>query len=177
MPERKTIFSFNWLALMAVGLMTLAMLQPWWSFQLEGSPQTDVYPYLIDGPGSEFIGYTRSPQMEILTGVLILCIVLCLLAGFLSGPASRVLLGVSALFTLLGTWRLLARLAGVASRFDIPLQGHGRASYSGFAQIPIWTRIQTGTYLAIAGAAAAILAALLYTSIRIKVWKEVEKNR
>ncbi|MCJ7703051.1 MAG: hypothetical protein MUO62_15825, partial [Anaerolineales bacterium] len=58
----------NVLALIAAGIMIYAMFQPWWSFALQGSPQTDVYPYLIDGPGSEFIGYKRSPQMEILTG-------------------------------------------------------------------------------------------------------------
>ncbi len=176
MSERKTIFNFNYLALLAVFLMALALLVPWWSFQLQGSTQTDIYPYLIDGPGSEFIGYRRSTKMEILSGVLVGCIVLSLLGTVLRGRASRILLGISGLFTLLGTWRLLARLAGVAARFDIPLQGHGRASYSGFAQIPIWTRVRTGTYLAIAGAVIAILAALLHGRVRIRVWKKVNNS-
>lgn len=174
MSERKTIFNFNYLALLAVFLMTLAFLVPWWSFQLQGSPQTDIYPYLIDGPGSEFIGYRRSTKMEILSGVLVGCIAISLLGSVVQDQASRIFLGISGLFTLLGTWRLLARLAGVAARFDIPLQGHGRASYSGFAQIPIWTRVRMGTYLAIAGAVVAILAALLHNRVRIRVWKRVD---
>lgn len=176
MPERKTIFSFNILTFFAILLMTLAMFQPWWSFKLEGSPQTDIYPYLIDGPGSEFIGYRRSSKMEILTGVLVGCIAISLLAMVLKGSVSRILLGISGLFMLLGTWRLLSRLARVAARFDIPLQGQGRATESGFAQIPIWTQIGMGTYLAIAGAVLVILAALLHNWVRIKVWKEVENK-
>ncbi|MDZ7843973.1 MAG: hypothetical protein U5K99_04120 [Anaerolineales bacterium] len=171
MSERKELFSFNYLALLAVILMALSMLMPWWSFQLEGSPQTDIYPYLIDGPGSEFIGYKRSPQMEILTGLLIGCISFALAASILDGLASKILLGISGLFTLLGTWRLIARVAGVAARFDVPLQGQGIASESGFAQIPIWTQLRMGTYLIIAGAVLAILAAILHSRTRIIVWK------
>ena len=52
-------FGVNVLALVAVVLMVAAMYQPWWSFALARSPQTDVYPYLIDGPGSESVSYTH----------------------------------------------------------------------------------------------------------------------
>lgn len=160
-------FGVNVLAILAVGFMVYAMFQPWWSFGLEGSPQTDVYPYLIDGPGSEFIGYSRSPQMELLTGVLMGCIVLTFLAGFLSGKISRILLTVSGVFTLLGAWRLMVRVSGVAARFEIPLQGEGRAIYEGFAQIRVWTRLGLGLYLIAAGALLALLAAALHSKVRI----------
>lgn len=160
-------FGVNILAILAVGFMVYAMFQPWWSFKLETSPRTDVYPYLIDGPGSEFIGYRRSPQMEILTGVLMGCIVLTFLASFLSGKIPRIILAVSGVFTLLGTWRLMARVSGVAARFEIPLQGEGRAIYEGFAQIQVWTRIGLGTYLTASGALLAILAGVLHANVRI----------
>jgi hypothetical protein len=147
--------------------MVYAMFQPWWSFQLEGSPQTDIYPYLIDGPGSEFIGYRRSPQMELLTGVLIACITASFVGSFLPGKSSRIVLALAALLSLLGGWRLLVRVAGVAAGFEIPIQGEGIAVYGGFAQINIWTRIGLGTYLMAAGAIMALLAALLHSRVRI----------
>ncbi len=157
----------NLVALIAAGLMIYAMFQPWWSFQLEGSPQTNIYPYLIDGPGSEFIGYRRSPQMELLTGVLIACIALTIVASFLPGKISRISLIVAVVLTFLGGWRLLVRVAGVAAGFEIPIQGEGQAVYGGFAQINIWTRIGMGTYLMGSGAILALLAALLHSRVRI----------
>lgn len=160
-------FGPNILALIAVGVMIFAMTKPWWSFQLEGSPQTDIYPYLIDGPGSEFIGYRRSPQMELLTGVLIGCIVLTFVGSFLPGKSSRIMLAVAGVLTLLGTWRLLVRVAGVAAGFEIPIQGEGQAVYGGFAQINVWTRINAGTYLIVAGSFLALLAAALHSKVRI----------
>ncbi len=160
-------FGVNMLAILAVAFMVYAMFQPWWSFKLEGSPRTDVYPYLIDGPGSEFIGYRRSSQMELLTVVLVGCIVFTFLASFLPGKISRIMLAVSGVLTLLGTWRLLVRVSGVAARFEIPLQGEGRATYQGFAQIQVWTRIGLGTYVIAIGALLAILAAVLHATVRI----------
>jgi hypothetical protein len=157
----------NLVAILATAIMIYAMYQPWWSFQLEGSPQTDVYPYLIDGPGSEFIGYKRSPQMELLTGVLIAGIILTFLAAFLPGKSSRIVLVITAALTLLGAWRLMVRVSGVASRFHIPIQGEGRAIYEGFAQIYVWTRIGVGTYWIVAGALLALLAAVLHTRVRL----------
>jgi len=173
MAVKKGLVLKNWkygpniLALIAVGLMVYAMFQPWWSFSLEFSPQTDVYPYLIDGPGSEFIGYRRSPLMEILTGVLIGCIGLTFIASFLPGKSSRITLLISAVLTLLGGWRLMVRVSGVAARFEIPIQGEGIAIYEGFAQIKVWTRLGMGTYLIAAGALLAILAAVLHSKVRI----------
>jgi len=160
-------FGVNILALVAVVLMVVAMYLPWWSFALESSPQTDVYPYLIDGPGSEYIGYKRSPQMTLLTGVLIASILVTLLGAFLRGKSSRITLAFAGVLVLLGTWRLMARVAGVAARFEIPLQGQGRAVYQGFAQIEVWTKLQPGVYLIVAGGILAILAGILHSRVRI----------
>jgi hypothetical protein len=157
----------NLLGLLAVILMILAMYQPWWSFTLEKTKTTNVYPYLIDGAGSEMIGYKRSPQMTLLTGILISCILLTLSASVLKGRSSRVMLTVVGVLTLLGAWRLLARVAGVAARFEIPIQGQGRAIYEGFAQIYVSTQLELGTYLILAGGILAILAGLLHSRVRI----------
>ena len=164
---REIKFGVNVLAFVAVLLMAYAMTQPWWMFQLEGSPRTEVYPYLIDGPGSEFIGYRRSPQMEILTGVLGACIVLTIAGVFLSGKLSRLLLGTAGTVIVLGTWRLLDRLSGVAARFEIPLQGEGIANYGGFANINIWTRLGLGTYLMLSGALLVILGSVFHRHVRL----------
>ena len=160
-------FGVNILGLVAVALMVVAMYMPWWSFALDSSPQTDIYPYLIDGPGSEYIGYKSSPQMTLLTGVLIASILLTFIGSFLKGKSSRITLAVAGVLVLLGTWRLLARVAGVAARFEIPLQGQGRAIYEGFAQIEVWTRLQPGVYLIIVGGVLAILASVLHSHVRI----------
>jgi len=160
-------FGVNILGLLAIVFMILAMFQPWWSFTLQETKTTHVYPYLIDGAGSEMIGYKRSPQMTLLTGILVACILLTLIGSVLKGTVSRVVLAVGGALTLVGTWRLLARVAGVAARFDIPIQGHGRAVYEGFAQIEVSTRLELGTYLIVAGGILAILASLLHSWVRI----------
>jgi hypothetical protein len=157
----------NLIGIIATAIMIYAMYQPWWSFQLEGSRQTDVYPYLIDGPGSEFIGYKRSPQMTLLTGVLIASITFTFIASYLPGKSSRIILVVTSLLTLLGAWRLLVRVSGVAARFEIPIQGEGIATYESFARIHVWTRIGAGTYWIAAGALLALLAAILHKRVRL----------
>jgi hypothetical protein len=164
---RNLRFGVNILGLLAVVLMILAMYQPWWSFTYQGTKRTDVYPYLIDGAASEMIGYKRSPQMTVLTGVLMTCIVLTFVGSFFSGRASRIMLAVAGALTLLGAWRLLARVAGVAARFDIPIQGEGRATLEGFAQIEVASHIELGTYLIVIGAVVAILASVLHKRVRI----------
>jgi hypothetical protein len=160
-------FGINILGLIAVALMIAAMFRPWWSFTLEKTKTTNVYPYLIDGAASEMIGYKRSPQMTLLTGILVTCILLTLIGSFLKERSSRVVLVTAGALTLLGTWRLLARVAKVADRFHIPIQGQGRAVYEGFAQIYVSTRLESGTYLILAGGILAILIGLLQSWVRI----------
>ena len=105
--------------------------------------------------------------MTLLTGVLIASILLTFIGALLRGKSSRITLAVAGVLVLLGTWRLLARVAGVAARFEIPLQGQGRAIYEGFAQIEVWTKLQPGAYLIVAGGILAILASILHSHVRI----------
>jgi len=158
-------FGITILGLLSVALMIAAMFQPWWSFTLQENKTTDVYPYLIDGAGSEMIGYKRSPQMTLLTGVLVGCILLTLSANFLKGRGRTAVLIAAGVLTVVGAWRLLARVARVAARFDIPIQGEGRAVYEGFAQIEVSTQLELGTYLILVGGVLAILAGLLYSRV------------
>lgn len=150
----------NLLAFLAGLIMIAAMLVPWWSFQLEFSEQTDLYPYLLDGPGSEFVGYKRSPQMTILTGVYIVAIGLCLLGSFGTGRTPRIFLFISGILIFLGAWRLLMRISDVAARFDLPIQGNTRGNYGGFAEVYVSTWLRPGMYLILAAGALALLAAL-----------------
>ena len=161
-------FGINILALIACGLLIAAMFFPWWSFALEWTERTDLFPYIIRGPGSELVGYKRSPTMALLTGVLIACILLSLAGSFLKGKAARIVLAISGVVTLLASWRLYARVAGVAARFEIPVHGGGQASYEIFAVINVWTALQPGLFLAIAAGILALLACLLYPKLRLR---------
>ena len=160
----------NVLAVVAGGVMAAAMFFPWWSFRLAYTETTDLFPYLISGPGSELVGYRRSPQMAFLTGVLIACILLCLAGSVLKGKAGRVLVFISALLTFLATWRLLVRVARVAARFELPIQGHGVGNYGGFASVEVWTWLRPGLYLILLGGVLALLASLFYRRVGLG-WK------
>ena len=158
----------NLLALLAGLLMVIAMLFPWWSFQLEFSDQTDLYPYLIKGPGSELIGYKRSPQMTALTGVFIVATVLCLVGSFRSGRAGKIILFLSGSLFALGTWRLLVRIAGVAARFALPLQGRARGNYGGFADVYVSTWLRPGLYMIFVAIVLVLIASLLHNKVRLE---------
>ncbi len=106
MVSGKRIY-INILAVFGVALMLLAMSFPWWSFTLEYNDPTFLYPYRLDGPGTEIIGYKRSPQMTLLTGVLIACILLALIGAFSPKRRSRWLLLASGVLNSLAVWRLL----------------------------------------------------------------------
>lgn len=162
---KRWITGVNLLAFFAGLIMIIAMLLPWWSFQLEFTDQTDLYPYLLKGPGSEFVGYKRSPQMTLLSGVLACAIVLCFLGSFQKGRASRVFLFLSGLLIFLGTWRLLLRIADVAARFSLPIQGYTRGNYGGFAEVFVETWLRPGIYLIILAGVMVLFAGLLQKKI------------
>jgi len=153
-------FEINLLALMGVVLLVIAMFFPWWTFALEFNVPTDLYPYLIDGPGSELVGYKRSPMMTLLTGVLISCILLALIGVFAPKRLGRWLLIFSSLLNFLAAWRLLVRIAGVAALYHMPIQGTAVANYGGFAHVKVWSKIQPGLYLDVAGAILVLLGAI-----------------
>jgi hypothetical protein len=162
-------FSFNYLGILAGILMVAAMFQPWWSFSLEFAGQTDLYPYKIQGPGSEIVGYKRSPQMNLLTNALYGCIGMCFAGSLLRGKLGSLLMFLSGLVVFLASWRLLMRIEGVADRFHVPIQGHAFASYEGFARMEVYTWIQPGLYLIIAGGILVVLAGLLNSRTRINI--------
>jgi hypothetical protein len=163
-------FSLNLLGVIAGCVMIAAMFFPWWSFRLAYTETTDIFPYLISGPGSELVGYKRSPQMTLLTGVLIACILLCLLGSVLKGRSSRTLLAVSGLLVFLGAWRFLSRMGSVAARFHLPLQGHGIGTYGGFASVEVWTWIRPGLYLVVLAGVLSIVAAVFGDRLRLRIF-------
>lgn len=164
---RRWLSGINWLALLATGLMAAAMLSPWWTLAFKGNVPSDIYPYLIDGPASEFIGYKRSTQMTILTYALSVGIGLSLLGSVLRGRAGRLALFVGALVSGYGTYRLVARISMVAERYGIPLQGSA-ITYEEFAPTRVEGTIRPGIPLMAAGAVLCLLAAVLHNKARLR---------
>lgn len=157
--------SINVIGVIAGAIMATAMFFPWWAFRLAYTETTNLYPYVIDGPMTDLIGYTRSPQMLLLTGVLIASILLCFLGSVLKGKISRIILAVSGVLVFLGAWRLIMRVTDVAARFGLPAQGHGMGTYGGFAKVEVWTWFQPGLFIIILGGIMAILASILVVRI------------
>jgi hypothetical protein len=155
----------NLLALIASAIMIFAMFIPWWSFQLEFSEQTDLYPYLLDGPGSEFIGYKRSPQMTLLTGVFIIAIGLSLIGSFYQAGKSRIILSISGVLVFLGVWRLVIRITEVAARFDLSIEGHTRGNYGGFAEVYVSTWLRPGMYFIVLAGILVLIAGLFHKKL------------
>ncbi len=164
---KRWLSAINILAVLAVCLMAAAMLHPWWSIWFEGNVTTYVYPYLIDGPASEFIGYKRSSQMTILTYALFTSIGLGLVGCFVRGRIGRVSLFVASLVSLYGTYRLVARISRVAERYGIPLQGSA-VSYTEIAPTRVTGTIHPGLPLMAAGGLLCLLAALLHSRVRLR---------
>jgi hypothetical protein len=162
-------FGINFPSLIAAGIMIAAMYYPWWSIEFDYISQTDIYPYLISGPLTDFVGYKKSPQMALLTNIFIGCIVLAFVGSFVKGWIGRIMLGLSGTAVFYGTYRLLMRLEDVASRFDVPLQGNTYASYSGFAVVEVTAWLQPGTYLMIIGGGLVLLSAFIQTRIKFKI--------
>jgi hypothetical protein len=164
---RNRTFSINLIGILAAVVMIAAMFYPWWSFHLQGAGYTEVYPYLLKGPGSELVGYKSSLPMKILTYVFYTCIGLSLVGSLARGRSGRLLLALSGVMAALGTWRLMHRLGGVAERFDIPLVGKGVASYEGIEFLSVETWLQPGFYLMSAAIVIVLLAALLNFRLRV----------
>jgi hypothetical protein len=161
-------FGINVLGFLSGVVTTVAMFNPWWSFTLQVMGQTDLYPYLVDGPASEFLGYKRSPQMTILTVLLIICILLCVIGSFFKGRSGSIMLAIAGVLTFLAVWRFVARIADVAARFHLGIQGHGIGSLGGFAKVEVWTWIRPGLYLITVGGFLAIVASLLASKLRLE---------
>ncbi|PKO06759.1 MAG: hypothetical protein CVU41_05335 [Chloroflexi bacterium HGW-Chloroflexi-3] len=166
---KKIKFGINPLALFAVISLIISLLFPWWTLAVSVMKRpTDIYPYLIDGPASDFIGYKRSPQMTILFILLIICIFLFLLGSFIRGKGIAITTAVGGVLVGLAIWRFLARIQGVAALYEVPIQGHGVGSYGGFALVDVYTLIQPGLYLAIAAAVLGVLSGLFHKKLTDK---------
>ena len=166
---KRWLSAFNVIGLVAGCVMIVAMLFPWWSLVIEWAGETDVYPYLISGPASELVGYKRSPQMTLLTGILILCIILCFVGSGLRGRIGRATLGAAGILVLLGAWRLLVRVAGVAARFDIPIQGRAVVTYGGFAPVEVSARLRPGLYLIVAAGILCLVSSIFHDRLRLRL--------
>lgn len=168
-------FGLNPLSFLAFLLLLFAMFYPWWSLSVSVMHQpTNIYPYLIDGPISEFVGYRRSPQMQILLDLLISCIVLFGVGSFIKGKVIAISTSVSAVMVALAIWRFLLRMAGVAKLYNVPIQGHGVGDYGGFAFVDVYTKIQPGIYLATLAVVVGIFAGIFHKKLTNKFslhWK------
>jgi len=167
---KKIRFGINPLALFAGISLIISMLFPWWTLEVSVfNRPTDIYPYLIDGPASEFIGYKRSPQMTILFYVLIVCIFLFILGSFIKGKGIAITTTFAGVLVGLAIWRFLDRIAGVARLYEVPIQGHGVGSYGGFAQVDVYTWIRLGLYLAIGATILGILSGIFHKKLTGKL--------
>jgi hypothetical protein len=159
----------NPLALLAGVILFIGMLYPWWTLEVSVMPRpTDIYPHLIDGPASEFIGYKRSPQMSILFDLLVTCIILLLIGSFIKGKGIAIIVSVAGILVGLAIWRFLARIAGVAAIYNVPIQGHGVGNYGGFAMVDVYAVLQPGIYLASIAAILGVLGGLFHKKLTEK---------
>ena len=177
---KKIKFGFNPLSFLAGILLSLSMIYPWWTLDVAAmNGPTDIYPYLIDGPSSVFIGYTRSQIMTILFILLLIFNAIFLLGSFIRGKAISISISTAGVFVAIAIWRLLVRIASVAAQYDVPIQGSGIGSFGGFARTNVVTIIQPGTYLAAAAAIIGIISGLYHGKLTNKLslnWLSSDSN-
>ena len=151
------------LAVLAGIVLVASLLQPWWSFDM-GLPEfTDVYPYVMRGPGTEFVGYRRTSQMEMATYALAAAAIFIVLGAVLRGWKGRIPLLLAAAVIWLIRSRFWVRIQDMAARNDFQLNGSGWAEYeSAMAIVWVTTRIGEGFRLAAVAAGLCLLAALLH---------------
>ncbi len=167
---KKIKFGINPLSFLAGILLSISMLFPWWTLSVSVMTRpTDVYPYLLDGPASEFIGYKRSPIMTVLFVLLLVCIAIFFIGSIIKGKAISISLIVSGVLVSLAIWRFLVRIAGVAAQYDVPIQGSGVGSFGGFATTDVYTTLQAGVYLTAASAIIGIISGLYHKKLTNKL--------
>lgn len=157
----------NILALVAALLIVGALIKPWWSLDIQVIGKTYVYPYIIRGPATEIIGYRRTPQMPILTGLLVGCIVLSVIGSFLGRRAGPLALLAGGLLSALAAWRFYERALSIASRYNMTsVNGQSVARLMAFSPLRVVARLELGYYLNLAAVAVCLLAALLHRWLR-----------
>jgi hypothetical protein len=159
--------AINLVGLVAVVVLAVALRYPWWTFDTDLTPPTTVYAYRIRGSAIDIIGYSQSRQMRILTIVLVGCVLLALVGSVVRGRPGRAGLAAAGLFTLYGAYRLMGRIAEVADRWEIPIQGQGTAQ-DDFGVLTAVSRLEPGVYLTVAGGVLCLLAAVLHNRARLR---------
>jgi hypothetical protein len=163
----------NILAIAGALAIVVSLLYPWWSLEIEIIGKTDIYPYIIRGPATEVLGYRRTAQMPLLTGVLIACILLALVGSVLGKRAGRLALFGAGLFASLAAWRFYVRALDIASRYHMTsVNGQTVARMMSFSPLHVAARLQPGFYLDLVGAGLCLLAALFHTKLRRSPAKE-----
>ncbi len=156
-------FGIDLLAVLAGCVLVAALLQPWWSFDMGLPEWSNVYPYIMRGPATEFVGYRRTSQMEIAMYGLAVVGVLIVLGAVLRGWKGSVPLALAGLIIWVIRSRFWERIVDMASRNDLPLDGSGWAEYEGgMAIIWVTSRIGSGFRLGAVAAGLCLLAALLH---------------
>lgn len=148
----------NIVALLGAGLLIAALCFPWWGFFTNNNTQSFLYPYVIKGPVVNMVGYSRSPQMVLLTVGLVVSIIFGLLGSFIHKTPGRIFRLLSGSITAFFIWRFIYRMTEITSAYNLPLVGVGDAEYSGFFVATATSSFKPGFYLAGAGAVLLILA-------------------
>lgn len=175
---KRSIFGFNPLALLAGILVGASLAFPWWSLEVQWMPRTTyVFPHLIDGPLSEFVGYKRSAIMTVLAVLLIVCAVIFLIGSFFKGNVIVIMLATTSVLVGVAIYRFLVRVEGVAAMYNIPIQGHGVGDYGGFASTMVYAEIEPGLYLAGFAVILGLISSLFHNKItRIGHVKKLSYN-
>ena len=151
----------NIVALLGAGFLIASMCFPWWGFFTNNNTESFLYPYVIDGPVVNMVGYARSPQMVLLTVGMVVAILLGLLGSFIHKTLGRIFRLLSGLITAFFIWRFIYRMTEITSAYNLPLIGVGDAEYSGFFVATATSSFKPGFYLACAGAALLLLAVFI----------------
>ena len=165
---KRLLSALNILAILSAATLAIAMFYPWWSLQIQFIGLTYVYPYVIRGPATTILGYQKTAQMSQLTGLLIGCMVLAVLGSLLRKWAGRIAVGAAGALALVAAWRFYERAGSIASRYGMAVQGHAIATYGGFSPVEVSAKLEKGFFLAIAGAALALVASLLHEKLRFR---------
>lgn len=161
-------FGINLLAILAACVLAGALLQPWWILEFGSSGPSRIYPYTMRGPIVELVGYRRTSQMVTASYALAASAALILVGSLLRGWKGRLPLAVAGSLILLMVWRFLVRIKDMASRFDMPIQGHGIAqTEGGLGSLELTAVLGTGLYLAVGAGALCLFAALLHNWVRL----------
>ncbi len=166
---KRWLSAFNILAVLSGIIIIAALLYPWWSLKIQFIGLTYVYPYIIRGPGTTIIGYRKTAQMPLLTGLIIGCIVLCFVGSVLRRWKGRIALGAASVLALLAAWRFYERAGSIASRYGMAVQGHSIARQGAFSPVEVSAKLELGFYLILIGAALSLVSGVLHEKLRLRL--------